>query len=85
MAIASGDKNTKTIGSWQELFVPKTTERVKRLRENAIRTPEVCLERVRTIMKIDDKFKDEPRILQRAHFLVACCKERKQTRNNINH
>ena len=76
MAIASGDKNTKTIGSWQELFVPKTTERVKRLRENAIRTPEVCLERVRTIMKIDDKFKDEPRILQRAHFFETYLREK---------
>ena len=39
MAIAANEKNAKSIGSWQELFVPKTTARVKRLRENAIRTP----------------------------------------------
>ena len=45
MAIAFGDKETKNVGSWQEFFVPTYSERIKRLRENAIRTPEICLER----------------------------------------
>jgi formate C-acetyltransferase len=76
MAIASGEKNTKSIGSWQELFVPKTTARVKRLRENAIRTPEVSLERVRTEMKIGDKYDKEPRILQRAYFYQTYLKDK---------
>ena len=52
MAIAHGDKNSKTIGSWQEFFVPTYSERIKRLRENAIRTPEICLERAGTEMKV---------------------------------
>jgi hypothetical protein len=76
MAIASGEKNAKSIGSWQELFVPKTTARVKRLRENAIRTPEVSLERVRTEMKIGDKYDKEPRILQRAYFYQTYLKDK---------
>ncbi|MGA9697007.1 MAG: pyruvate formate lyase family protein, partial [Dehalococcoidales bacterium] len=76
MAIAANEKNAKSIGSWQELFVPKTTERVKRLRENAIRTPEICLERVRTEMKIGDKYDKEPRILQRAYFYRNYLKEK---------
>ena len=52
MAIAANEKNAKSIGSWQDLFVPSITERVKKLRENAIRTPEICLERVRVEMKV---------------------------------
>jgi formate C-acetyltransferase len=76
MTIASGDKNTKTIGSWQELFVPKTTERIKRLRENAIRTPEICMERARTEMKVYEQYKNEPRIIQRARFLEAFLREK---------
>ena len=76
MAIAHGDVNTKNIGSWQELFVPKTTERVKRLRANAIRIPEICLERVLTEMKIGDKFDNEPRILQRAHFFETYLRDK---------
>jgi len=32
MAIAHGDKETKNIGSWQELFVPSTSDHVKKLR-----------------------------------------------------
>ena len=76
MAIAANEKNAKSIGSWQELFVPKTTARVKRLRENAIRTPEVCLERVRTEMKIGDKYDKLSRILQRAYFYQTYLKDK---------
>ncbi len=76
MAIVFGDKETKAIGSWQEFFVPSYSERIKRLRENAIRTPEVCLERVRTEMKVYEQFKDEPRIIQRARFLETYLREK---------
>jgi len=76
MAIAHGDKDTKNIGSWQELFVPSTSEHVKKLRNDAIRTPEVCLERVRTEMKLFDAYKDEPGIIQRAHFLETYLRDK---------
>jgi hypothetical protein len=52
MTIAYSDKEKKKIGSWQELYEPTFTERIKKLRQNAIMTPEICLERARTEMKI---------------------------------
>ena len=52
MAIRFDEKSSKNVGSWQEFFVPSYTERVKQLRENAIRTPEICLERLRAEMKV---------------------------------
>ena len=76
MAMVFDKKDTKNVGSWQELFVPSYTERIKNLRENAIRTPEICLERMRVEMKIYEQYKDEPRIIQRARFLEAFLKEK---------
>ena len=76
MAIVFDDKKTKNVGSWQEFFVPTYSERIKRLRQNAIRTPEICLERVRTEMKVYEQYKDEPRIIQRARFLETYLSEK---------
>jgi formate C-acetyltransferase len=76
MAIAFGDKEIKDVGSWQELFVPSYSERIKNLRENAIRTPEICLERLRTEMKVYEQYKNEPRIIQRARFLEAFLRDK---------
>jgi len=76
MAIVFEDKDTKNIGSWQELFVPSCSVRINRLREDAIRTPEICLERARTEMRIYEQYKNEPRIIQRARFLEAYLREK---------
>ena len=76
MAIVFGDEETKGLGSWQEFFVPAFSERIKRLRENAIRTPEICLERARTEMKVYEQYKDEPRVIQRARFLETYLREK---------
>ncbi len=76
MAIAFGGKETKDVGSWQEFFVPTFSERMKRLREDAIRTPEICLERARAEMKVYEQYKDEPRVIQRARFLETYLKEK---------
>ena len=76
MAIVFEDKDTKMIGSWQELFVPSCSARITHLREDAIRTPEICLERARTEMRIYEQYKNEPRIIQRALFLEAYLKEK---------
>jgi len=64
MAVVFGDKGEKTVDSWQEIFVPTYSERIKRLREDAIRTPEICTERARAEMKVYEQYKDEPRIIQ---------------------
>jgi formate C-acetyltransferase len=76
MAIGSGNKETKDIGSWQEFFKPSFSDRVKRLREDAVRTPEVCLERARVEMKVYEQCKNEPRIIQRARFLETYLREK---------
>ena len=76
MAIGSGNKTTKDIGSWQEFFQPTYSERVKRLREDAVRTPEICLERARVEMKVYEQYKNEPRIIQRARFLETYLREK---------
>ena len=36
MAIGFNDRETRDIGSWQELFKPTISDRVKRLREDAL-------------------------------------------------
>ena len=76
MAIGFTDKRKQSVGSWQELFVPTYSERIKNLRENAIRTPEICLERARVEMKVYHQYKDEPRIIQRARFLETFLREK---------
>ena len=76
MAIRFDDKETKNVGSWQEFFIPSYTERIKNLRENAIRTPEICLERLRTEMKVQEQYKNDPRIIQRARFVEAFLREK---------
>jgi formate C-acetyltransferase len=76
MTIAYSDKEKKKIGSWQELYEPTFTERIKKLRQNAIITPEICLERARTEMKVYEQFKDEPRIIQRARFVETFLREK---------
>ena len=63
MAITFGNKETKDIGSWQELFVPSYTDRIRNLRENAIKTPEISLERLRTEMKVYEQYKYEPSVI----------------------
>ena len=76
MTIAYSDKEKKKIGSWQELYEPTFTERIKKLRQNAILTPEICLERARTEIKVYEQFKDEPRIIQRARFVETFLREK---------
>ena len=76
MAVRFDEKSSKNVGSWQELFAPTYSPRVKKLRENAIRTPEICLERMRAEMKVYEQYKNEPRIIQRARFLETFLREK---------
>ena len=76
MTTTFSDKESKSVGSWQEVFKPTVSARITRLRENAVRTPEICLERVRVEMKAYEQFKNEPRIIQRARFLETYLREK---------
>ena len=77
MTIVLGNKKVKDVGSWQEYFVPSYSERIKKAKEHALQTPEICLERARAEMKVYEQYKDEPRIIQRARFLETYLREKK--------
>jgi pyruvate formate-lyase/glycerol dehydratase family glycyl radical enzyme len=69
-------KKSAEIGSWQELFVPNYSERIKKAKERALQKGEVCLERSRAEMKAYEQYKDEPRIIQRARFLETYLRDK---------
>ena len=70
------DKKVKDVGSWQESFIPTHSERIRRLKKQALGTPEICLERARAEMKAYERYKDEPRIIQRAHVFETFLKDK---------
>ena len=76
MTIVLGNKKSQDVGSWQEFFVPTYSERIKKAKERALQTPEICLERARAEMKVYEQYKDEPRIIQRARFLETYLREK---------
>ncbi len=61
-----GAKTSEDIGTWQELFVPTSTERVQRAKQRVLRPMEICLERARAEMSAYERYQTEPRVLQRA-------------------
>ena len=77
MTIILGNKKVKDVCSWQEYFVPSYLERIKKAKEHALQTPEICLERARAEMKVYEQYKDEPRIIQRARFVETYLREKK--------
>ncbi len=70
------DKNAASIGSWQEVFAPSCSERVKKAKERAIRPMEICLERARAQMKAMEQFKDEPEVIRRARIFETYLREK---------
>ncbi|MBN2062047.1 MAG: hypothetical protein JW882_16680 [Deltaproteobacteria bacterium] len=69
MSMESAKQNMENVGSWQEVFSPVLSERVKKARERVRKEPEICLERIRAEIKAYDQYKDEPSIIHRARFL----------------
>ena len=43
MTTVLNNKNTQGVGSYQQSFVPTYSERVKKAKERATQTPEICL------------------------------------------
>jgi len=66
MPFISGNKSTKGVGSWQELFEPSSSERVQRAKKRVLRPMEICLERARAEKKAYKQYKNEPCVIQRA-------------------
>ena len=76
MAIEFGERRNETIGSWQQFFVPNCSERIQKGRQRTIKEMEICLERARAHMKAQEKYKNEPCIIQRARILETYLKEK---------
>jgi pyruvate-formate lyase len=76
MAKVTSNKKAENVGSWQEVFAPIRSERVKKARERVRKDPEICLERIRAEIKAYDLYKDEPSIIQRARFLEIYLREK---------
>ena len=76
MAIEFGERRNETVGSWPQFFVPNCSERIQKGRQRTIKEMEICLERARANMKAQEKYKDEPRIIQRARILETYLKEK---------
>jgi formate C-acetyltransferase len=69
-------KRKEDVGSWQELFTPIRSDRVKKARERVRKDPEICLERIRAEIKTYEQYKDEPAIIQRARFLETYLRDK---------
>jgi pyruvate formate-lyase/glycerol dehydratase family glycyl radical enzyme len=76
MAIEFGKKRTEEVGSWQQYFVPSSTERIQKARVRTLREMEICLERARAHMEAQEKYKDEPRVIQRARIFETYLKQK---------
>ncbi len=76
MTIVSGNKPFKEVGTWQEVFKPIRSERVKKARDRVRKEAEICLERIRAEIKAYSLYKDQPSIIQRARFLETFLKDK---------
>ena len=76
MTIVLGNKKIQDVGTWQEVFKPTYSERVKKANARASHQPEVCLERARAEIKAYEQYKNEPRIIQRARFLETYLRDK---------
>src|SRR4030042_1002819 len=64
------------VGSWQQVFVPSCSERIKKAKKRAIREMEFCLERARAHMKAIEEYKNEPMVIQRARIFERYLKDK---------
>jgi formate C-acetyltransferase len=76
MALNSGGKYAKEVGSWQEIFKPVRSARVEKARERVRKEAEICLERIRAELKACNQYKDQPSIIRRARFLETFLREK---------
>jgi formate C-acetyltransferase len=72
----SVDTKIENAGSWQESFAPTSSERIQKMRKQAVKTPEICLERIRAEKEANEQYKDEPRVIQRARIFETYLREK---------
>ena len=76
MAIEFEETRNEMVGSWQQSFMPTCTERIQKAKLRTLREMEICLERARAHIKAVEKYKNEPRVIQRAYILETYLKEK---------
>ncbi|MCJ7684569.1 MAG: hypothetical protein MUO68_09770, partial [Desulfobacteraceae bacterium] len=76
MSIALAQKDIEKIGSWQQLFVPTSPERVRKAKKRVLTSMEICLERAKAHMKATKKYKDEPMVIQRARIFETYLRDK---------
>jgi pyruvate formate-lyase/glycerol dehydratase family glycyl radical enzyme len=76
MVVDVSKKSVNEIGRWEETFVRVLPQRVQKARERVLKTPEICLEHARAEIKAYTHYKDQPRIIQRAHVFATHLKEK---------
>jgi pyruvate formate-lyase/glycerol dehydratase family glycyl radical enzyme len=64
------------VGSWQQVFVPTCSERIKKAKKRAIREMEFCLERARAHMRAVEEYKNDPMVIQRARIFERYLKDK---------
>lgn len=70
------NEKTEDVGSWQQLFVPTCSDRVKKAKKRVLTSMEICLERARAQMSVLKKYEEEPMIIQRARMFETYLKEK---------
>ena len=66
----------RVIGSWQQTFVPTSSERVQKAKMRAIRPMEICVERARAQKKALEQYKDEPWVIKRARIFETYLRDK---------
>jgi formate C-acetyltransferase len=64
------------VGSWQQVFVPSCSERIKKAKNRVLRSMEICLDRARAQKNALEQYKSEPRVIQRARIFETYLKEK---------
>lgn len=69
-------ENIENVGSWQQLFIPTCTDRIKNAKKRVLTSMEICLERARAQMKVMKEHGSEPMVIQRALMFKTYLEEK---------
>ncbi len=64
------------VGAWQEVFERSCSERVKKAIERSVTKPTICLEHARAEMEAYERYKNEPRVIQRARVFETYLRDK---------
>ena len=72
----NANKETEKVGSWQQLFVPTCSDRVKKAKKRVLTSMEICVERARAQMKALEQYPDAPVVIQRARMFETYLRDK---------